>query len=252
MNKQLGGKVALVTGGSRGLGVAIANALADEGADVAITYVVSKDKAAAVVAGLKDKGVRALAIQSDQGDPTAAEPLMATVAEHLGKIDILVNNAAISLQGARIDEAHYDGAAMDRQWAVNVAGVVANIRAAVRRLPQGGRIISIGSALGSRAGWNGAADYAGTKAAIAGFSRGVARDLGQRNITVNVVEAGMMATEMTTALAVDGIPQEMLNLMAIPRLAELEEVAAAVVFLATPAASYITGSVIDANGGYLA
>ncbi|HEX7775038.1 MAG TPA: SDR family oxidoreductase [Parvibaculum sp.] len=252
MDKQLAGKVALVTGGSRGLGVAIASALADLGADVAISYIASKDKAEAVVASLKAKGVRAVAIQSDQGDPAAAEPLMASVVAQLGKIDILVNNAAIALQGTRIDEDRYDSAAMDRQWTVNVGGVIANIRAAARLLPEGGRIISIGSGLASRSCWPGAADYAGTKAAIAGFSRGVARDLGPRKITVNVVEAGIMATEMTLALATKGIPQEILNLMALPRMAELNEVAAAVAFLATPAASYITGSVIDANGGMLA
>ena len=252
MDKRLAGKVALVTGGSRGLGVAIASALADEGADVAISYVTSEDKAAAVVASLRARGVRAVAIQSDQGDPATAEPLLARVVEALGGIDILVNNAAISLQGARIVDAAYDVEAMDRQWAVNVAGVLATIRAAVRRLPQGGRIISIGSGLGSRVGWPGAADYAATKAAIAGFSRGVARDLGPRGITVNVVEAGIMETEMTAALATGGVPPAVLNLSAISRPAKVEEVAAAVAFLATPAASFITGSVIDANGGYLA
>lgn len=252
MDKRLAGKVALVTGGSRGLGVAIASALADEGADVAISYVASEHKAAAVVATLQAKGVRAAAIRSDQGDPATAEPLIAKVVDQLGKIDILVNNAAIALQGVRIDEAAYDVAAMDRQWTVNVAGVIANIRAAAPRLPDGGRIISIGSGLASRVGWPGAADYAATKAAIAGFSRGAARDLGRRNITVNVVEAGIMATDMTAALAIDGVPPEMFDLMAIGRLAKVEEVAAAVTFLATPAASYITGSVIAANGGYLA
>ncbi len=252
MDKRLAGKVALVTGGSRGLGAATAAALADQGADVAISYVASADKAAAVVADLKARGVRAVAIKSDQGDLAAAEPLIAGVVDQLGKIDIVVNNAAIALQGTRIDDPDYDSAAMDRQWAVNVAGVIATIRAAARRLPEGGRIISIGSGLGARVGWPGAADYAATKAAIAGFSRGAARDLGQRSITVNVVQAGIMATDMTAAIAVDGVPPGMLDLMAIGRLAGVDEVAAAVVFLATPAASYITGSVIEANGGYLA
>lgn len=251
VDKLLSGKVALVTGGSRGLGVAIATALADQGADVAISYVASEDKAAAVVAELKSKGVRAVAIKSDQGDLTAAEPLIAGVADQLGKIDILVNNAAIAIQGRTIDHPGYDAAAMDRQWAVNVGGVIANIRAAALRLPEGGRIISIGSGLASRTGWPGAADYAGTKAAIAGFSRGVARDLGPRNITVNVVQAGIMATDMTTSLVAE-VPPALLNLSAIARLAKVEEVAAAVAFLATPSASYITGAVIEANGGYLA
>jgi NAD(P)-dependent dehydrogenase (short-subunit alcohol dehydrogenase family) len=252
MDKRLAGKIALVTGGSRGLGVGIASALADEGADIAITYVASEEKAAAVVVALQAKGVRAVAIRSDQGDLAAAEPLIAQVIDQLGKIDILVNNAAVALQGVKIGDPAYDVAAMDRQWAINVAGVIANIRAAARHLPEGGRIISIGSGLGSRAGWPGAADYAGTKAAIAGFSRGVARDLGPRGITVNVVEAGIMETEMTAALATGGVPPALLNLSAISRLAKVEEVAAAVAFLATPSASFITGSVIDANGGYLA
>jgi NAD(P)-dependent dehydrogenase (short-subunit alcohol dehydrogenase family) len=251
MEKRLTGKVALVTGGSRGLGVAIASALADEGADVAISYVASDEKAAAVVADLKTRGVRAVAIKSDQGDPASAEPLIETVIDKLGKIDIVVNNAAIARQGVKIDDPAYDSAAMDQQWAVNVAGVIATIRAAARRLPEGGRIISIGSALGARVGWPGAADYAATKAAIAGFSRGAARDLGPRGITVNVVQAGIMATDMTAAIAVNGVPPGIFDLMAISRLAGLEEVAAAVAFLATPAASYVTGSVIEANGGYL-
>jgi NAD(P)-dependent dehydrogenase (short-subunit alcohol dehydrogenase family) len=252
METTLAGKVALVTGGSRGLGVAIASALADQGADVAICFVASDEKAAAIVASLKAKGVRAAAIKSDQGDPASAEPLLANVIKKLGKLDILVNNAAIALQGITIDSPAYDSAAMDRQWAVNTAGVIANIRAAARHLPDHGRIISVGSGLASRTSWPGAADYAGTKAAIAGFSRGAARDLGPRNITVNVVEAGIMETDMTMALAANGIPEGLLSLMSIGRLARLEEVAAAVVFLATPAASYITGSVIEANGGYMA
>lgn len=251
MDGCLSGKVALVTGGTRGLGVAIATALADQGADVAISYVTSEDKAASVVADLRSRGVRAVAIKSDQGDLAAAEPLLAGVVDQLGRIDILVNNAAISIQGRSIDHPAYDVAAMERQWAVNVGGVIANIRAAARRLPDGGRIISIGSALGSRAGWRGAADYAGTKAAIAGFSRGAARDLGPRNITVNVVQAGMMATDMMAGMVAE-VPPAVLGLMSIGRLAKVEEVAAAVAFLATPSASYITGAVIDANGGYLA
>ncbi|HEX7943421.1 MAG TPA: SDR family oxidoreductase [Phenylobacterium sp.] len=252
MDKLLSGKVALVTGGSRGLGVAIATALADQGADVAISYVASEDKAAAVVADLKTKGVRAIAIKSDQADPAAAEPLIAGVIDQLGKIDILVNNAAIALEGGRIDSKRYDVAEMDRQWAINVGGTLSRIRAAVRHLPEGGRIISIGSAMGSRVGYPGSADYAGTKAAIAGFSRGAARDLGRRGITVNVVESGIMETDMMKALAPNGVPQQILDLMALGRIAKIEEIAAAVVFLASPAASYITGSVIAANGGSLA
>ncbi|HEX7820852.1 MAG TPA: SDR family oxidoreductase [Sphingobium sp.] len=252
MGKNLENKVALVTGGSRGLGAVIAAALADEGADVAISYVASDAKAAAVVEGLKAKGVRAFAFKNDQGDPGQAPALIAAVIEKLGKIDILVNNAAIAIQGLTIDDPAYDSAIMDRQWAINTMGVIANIRAVARHLPEEGRIITVSSGLARRVGWPGAADYAGTKAAVTGFSRGVARDLGPRKITVNVVEAGIMETDMTMAIAPDGIPPALLGIMAIGRTAQLEEVAAAVTFLATPAASYITGSAIEANGGALA
>lgn len=251
MEKMLAGKVALVTGGSRGLGAATARALANEGADIAITYVASDAKAAAVVADLKAKGVRALAIKCDQENQTQAEPLIRQVVGHFGKIDILVNNAAVAWQGKTIDDASIDNAVMNRQWSINVLGVVANIRAAVKHLPEGGRIISIGSGVGTRAGFPGTADYAGTKAAIVGYSKGAARDLGRRNITVNVVQAGIMATDMAAGSA-DKIPLSILELHAIPRIATVEEVAAGVVFLASPAASYITGSVLDVNGGYLA
>jgi NAD(P)-dependent dehydrogenase (short-subunit alcohol dehydrogenase family) len=249
--KTLSGKVALVTGGSRGLGTAIANALADAGANVAISYVASDEKAAAVVRRLEAKGVRALAIKSDQGDPAQASPLLQRVVDAFGRIDILVNNAAVAWQGKRIDEPAIDNAAMDRQWAINVAGVFANIRAASRLLPDGGRIISIGSGLGTRAGFPGTADYAGTKAAIIGYSKGAARDLGSRSITVNVVQAGLMATDMSAASLAE-LPPSIMDVHAIRRMASVEEVAAGVVFLAGPDAGFITGAVLDINGGYLA
>lgn len=251
MTRTLDGKVALVTGGSRGLGAATARALADQGADVAISYVASDDKAAAVVRDLEARGARALAIRSDQGDPAAAEPLVAGVVGHFGRIDILVNNAAVAWQGRRVDDPGIDNAAMDRQWAINVAGVVATIRAAARHLPEGGRIISVGSGVGTRAGFPGTADYAATKAAVIGYSKGVARDLGPRGITVNVVQAGLMATDMATASAAT-LPPGVLELHALARPGLVEEVAAGIVFLASPAASYITGAVLDVNGGYLA
>jgi NAD(P)-dependent dehydrogenase (short-subunit alcohol dehydrogenase family) len=251
MTKILTGKVALITGGSRGLGAATARAFADAGADVAISYVASDDKAAAVVKDLEAKGVRALAIKSDQGDPSAAKALIQRVIDHFSKIDILVNNAAVAWQGKTIDDPEIDNAAMDRQWAINVGGVVANIRAAAKYLPDGGRIISIGSGVGTRAGFPGTADYAGTKAALIGYSKGVARDLGPRSITVNVVQAGIMATDMAAASA-DKLPPGLLSLHALGRAGRVEEVAAGIVFLASPAASYISGAVLDMNGGYLA
>ncbi len=250
MTKILSGKVALVTGGSRGLGAAIAAALADQGADIAISYVASEEKAAAVVESLKAKGVRAIAIQADQGDPSASEPLVRTVAETLGKLDVLVNNAAVAWQGKTIDDPGIDNAAMDRQWSINTMGVIANIRAAAKVLPEGGRIISVGSGLGTRIAFPGTADYAASKAAVVGYSKGAARDLGARNITVNVVQAGMMDTDMAAG-SKDKLPPIIMESHAIHRYAAVEEVAAAIVFLAGPDAGFITGSIIDVNGGFI-
>lgn len=251
MSKIFSGKVVLVTGGSRGLGAATARAFADEGADVAISYVASVEKAQAVIADLVSRGVRAVAIQSDQEDPSKAESLISKVVDHFGKIDVLVNNAAVAWQGKTLDDPTIDNVAMDRQWNINVGGVVANIRAAAKYLPDGGRIVSVGSGLGTRAGFPGTADYAATKAAIIGYSKGAARDLGSRNITVNVVQAGLMATDMAAASA-DKLPPSLLDVHAIRRPALVEEVAAGILFLASPSASFITGSVLDVNGGYLA
>lgn len=251
MNKRLAGKVALVTGGSRGLGAATAAALADQGADVAISYVSSREKATAVVEQLKKKGVRAIAIQADQGDPAASAPLVKEVVDTLGKLDILVNNAAVAWQGKTLDDPEIDNAAMDRQWMINSMGVIANIRAAARVLPDGGRIISVGSGLGTRVAFPGTTDYAATKAAVVGYSKGAARDLGPRNITVNVVQAGVMDTDMA-AQAIDHLPPIVMQSHAIGRFAEVGEVAAAIVFLAGPDAAFITGSVIDVNGGFTA
>lgn len=249
MQKALIGKVALVTGGSRGLGAATAEALAEKGADVAISYVASEEKANAVVEILKAKGVRALAIKSDQADPAAAKPLIEAVVAHFGKLDILVNNAAIAVQGKPVGDPELDTEGLDRQWRINVLGAVATTRAAAPRLSDGGRIVFIGSGLGSRVAFPGVADYAGTKAAIVGYAKGVGRDLGPRNITVNVVQPGIMPTDMAAAVA-DKLPDAVMDLHAIRRIATVEEVAAAVGFLAGPEASYITGGVLDVSGGY--
>jgi 3-oxoacyl-[acyl-carrier protein] reductase len=249
MSNTLKGQVALITGGSRGLGAAVAEALADQGADVAISYVTSADKAEAVVATLKAKGVRALAIRSDQADMAAARPLIDRVVAHLGKLDILVNNAAIAVQGRTIDDPELDTVNLDRQWQINVMGAVVTTRAAAPVLPDGGRIIFIGSALGTRIAFPGVADYAGTKAAIAGYAKGVARDLGGRNITVNIVQPGIMPTDMAAAVR-DKLPDAIMDLHAIRRIATLEEVSAIVGFLAGPNAGYITGGVVDVAGGF--
>jgi len=248
MSKQLQGKVALVTGGSRGLGAATAEALADEGADVAISYVASADKAEAVVARLKAKGVRAVAIRSDQADTAAAKPLVDAVMAAFGRLDILVNNAAIAVQGQTIDTIDLDVANLDRQWQVNVLGAVATTRAAAPVISDGGRIIFIGSLLGSRVPFAGVTEYSATKAAVAGYARGAARDLGCRNITVNTVQPGIMPTDMA-ASARDKLPDSVMDLHPIRRIATLEEVAATVCFLAGPNGGYITGSTIDIAGG---
>lgn len=251
MSTKLKGKVALVTGGSRGLGAAIAEALADQGADVAISYTASAAKAEAVVEKLKARGVRALAIQADQGDLATAAPLVDQVVAHFGKLDILVHNAAVAVQGRTVDDPALETAEYDRQWQVNVLGVVALTRAASRKLSDGGRIIFIGSGFGSKVPVPGVADYAATKAAIAGYAKGVQRDLGPRNITVNVVQPGIMPTDMS-APVVENPPPGLMEAHAIRRIATLEEVAAATVFLAGPDAGYIAGGVLDVSGGFLA
>ena len=249
MSNVLQGKVALVTGGSRGLGAATAAALAAQGADVAISYVASADKANAVVQKLQKTGVRAIAIKSDQADPKAAKSLIDAVVSHFGKLDILVNNAAIAVQGKTVDDPALDTVNLDRQWQINVMGAVATTRAAAPVLTNGGRIIFIGSLLGGHVPLPGVADYAGTKAAIAGYAKGVARDLGGRQITVNVVQPGVMPTDMSAEVLGDGVPEALMNLHPIRRIATLEEVSALVCFLAGPNGGYITGAAIDVAGG---
>ena len=251
MTKALSGKVVLITGGSRGLGAATARKLADLGADIAISYVSSREKAEAVAEDLRTRGVRAIAIKADQGDPSASEGLVKGVVAELGRLDILVNNAAVAWQGQTIDDPEIDNAAMDKQWMINTMGVIANIRAAVKVLPDGGRIISVGSGLGTRTAFPGVTDYAASKAAVIGYSRGAARDLGRRNITVNVVQAGIMDTDMAAAVK-DHFPPVVMESHAIPRFSQLSEVAAAIAFLAGPDADFITGTVIDVNGGFTA
>ena len=250
MSKTLEGKVALVTGGSRGLGTAIAHALADQGADVAITYAASADKAEAVVTALRAKGVRAIAVHSDQSDLSSAKPLIDTVTREFGKLDILVNNAAIAIQGQTVDDPTLDGEKYNRQWQVNVMGTIANTRAAAPKLTDGGRIIFIGSLLGSNIPFPGVADYAATKWAVAGYAKGIARDLGPRNITVNVVQPGIMPTDMASDVAGE-LPNRdaILDMHPIRRIATLEEVAATVCFLAGPHAGYISGETINVAGG---
>jgi NAD(P)-dependent dehydrogenase (short-subunit alcohol dehydrogenase family) len=251
MTTSLQGKVALVTGGSRGLGAATARALAEAGADVAITYLGSADKAAAVVKDLEATGVQAAAFQADQADTSRAAQLVGDVVARFGGLDILVNNAAIGVMPPRtVDDPDADVAALDLMHATNYTGVIAIIRAAVKVLRDNGRIVNIGSGIGSRAGAAGFADYAATKAGLTGYTQGIARDLAPRGITANMVQAGLMATQMTPPSP--EMLEAMVSTLAIKRLADTAEIAAVIAFVASPAASYITGAVIDSTGGYRA
>ncbi len=251
MSWSLQGKVALVTGGSRGLGAATARSLADAGADVAITYIASADRAAQVVSELEEKGVKAAAFQSDQADATLADRLIDDVVVQFGGLDVLVNNAAIGVEsGKTIDDPSIDTAALDRMHATNYTGVIAIIRSAAKIMRDNGRIVNIGSGIGSRAGMPGFADYAATKAGLIGYTKGVARDLGRRGITVNLVQAGLMQTDMNPP-SPEAL-EYMVTGLAIKRVSDPAETAAVITFLASPVATYITGAVIDSNGGYTA
>lgn len=243
---RLEGKVALVTGGARGIGEAACLALAAAGADIALSYLHSSTAAEVVVGRIHGLGRRAIAFRADQSAPREVRCLVRAVVCSLGRLDILVNNAG-SFAGGQVDDPDCDMALLDRQISVNLGGSIAAIRAASKVLMRGGRIISIGAAIADRVGAPGLADYAAANAALVGYSRGVARDLGPAGITVNVVQAGPIDTAMNPANGPFAAVQAAAN--ALGRYGRPEEIAAGIVFLASEAASFVTGSVLTIDGG---
>lgn len=240
----LGGKVALITGGSRSIGAAIARRLAADGATVALTYSASPDRAAQLVAEIEAAGGTALAIEADAGSPDEVRAAVATTVATFGRIDILVNNAGIALN-APIEDYRFED--YERMLAVNVTGVFVATQEAARHMTPGGRIVHIGSSMQRYAGWGGSSVYTLTKGAVTGFNRSLARDLGPRGITVNMVHPGPTDTDMNPK---DGPYADMLNgRIAIGRYGESREIASVVAFLAREDASFVTGAEIMADGG---
>lgn len=242
----LDGKIALITGGSRGIGAATALALADHGADVAFSYVSSSDKARALVDDITAKGVRAVAFRSDQGDVAQVARLVADVTATFGGIDIFVSNAGISFTGM-VDRPETAPGDLRRLYDVNLHGVTAGVRAVAGVMRDHGRIILIGSGVAIRTGSAGLADYTAAKSALVGYGRGASRDLAPRNITVNVVLPGFTDTDMVAPFKEQ--LSSMIESIALQRFAQPEEIAAGVLFLASPAASYVTGTVLNIDGG---
>jgi NAD(P)-dependent dehydrogenase (short-subunit alcohol dehydrogenase family) len=243
----LSGKRALVTGGSRGIGAAIALALAENGVDVAFTYQASAEKAGAVAKSIEGIGRRAFAIQADSADPDAIAQSVHDAVSALGGLDILVNSAAVGHLGTIADiDVNQFQTLMD----VNVRAPVLFARAVIPHLGEGGRIVTIGSALGERVPFPGITAYAMSKAALTSFTRGLSRELGPSGITVNLVQPGATDTESNPA---DGPGADLQrSLTSLGRYGEPREIANAVVFLASPAASIITGATLTADGGAIA
>lgn len=238
-------KVALVTGGSRGIGAAIARRLASDGAVVALTYSSSPERALEVVASIEKAGGKALAIQADAADAEAVRNAVTRTVKELGGLDILVNNAGVGFFSPIEDLSLEE---FDRMLNINVRGLFVASQEASRHLKEGGRIIQIGSVNADRIPFPGGSAYALTKGAVASFTQGLARDLGPRGITVNNVQPGPVATEMNPETG--EFAQQILTYQALGRYGKDTEIASFVSYLAGPESGYITGANLTIDGGF--
>ena len=244
MSKELEGKIALITGGSRGIGAAIAKRLAADGANVAITYTKGADAAAAVVNEIEGGGRKAIAIQADATDAGAVEAAVEQTVATFGRLDVLVNNAGTAIPKS-FEETTLEE--LDRLIDINLRGTFIATQAALKHMKSGGRIIMIGSAVGERVMVPGLVPYAATKGAVKMFSQGLSREVGSRGITVNNIQPGPIDTELNPAAGEWALPQKAVT--ALDRYGHVEEVAALVAFVAGPESSYITGANLTVDGG---
>src|SRR6266705_836327 len=236
MSKKLGGKIALITGGSRGIGAAIAKRLAADGANVAITYTKGADAAASVVKEIEHAGGKAIAIQADATDADAGKAAVEKTVATFGRLDILVNNAGTAIPKTFAETTLEE---MDRVLDINVRGVFVATQAALKHMHEGGRIIRIGSAVGESVLVPGLVPYAATKGAVKIFTQALSREVGSRGITVNNVQPGPIDTDLNPAASEWAVPQKAAT--ALDRYGRVDEVAALVAFVAGPESSYITG-----------
>jgi 3-oxoacyl-[acyl-carrier protein] reductase len=244
---ELSGKVALVTGGSRGIGAAIVKRLAREGAHVAFTYASRADEASKVAATVQELGLRSLAVQADSAQPEAVVAAVERTVRELGRLDVLVNNAGIAVM-APVEK--FSLADFDRTFAINVRSVFVATQAALAHMKDGGRIINIGSCNAERMPFAGGAAYAMSKAALQGLVKGLARDLGPRGITINNVQPGPIDTDMNPAEG--AFAESLKKLMAVPRYGTADEIAALVAYLAGPETGFVTGASLMIDGGFTA